>query len=89
MPMGVSPRADLIGRGHDGLGEHRFGRGEVADKFFRSLLGHDFVQTREPLGGQSVVDGMGHDQFAAVLRFDDLFESLGILAGLDVGFYCK
>ena len=30
--------ADLVGCGHDRLGENRFGGGEIADEFFGALL---------------------------------------------------
>src|SRR5919198_3597993 len=68
--------ADTVRSGHDRLDKYGLCSREVSNKFFGARFSHYLVEARKPLDCQSVVYRMRHDEFATILGFDHVFQSL-------------
>ena len=76
--------ADAVSGRHDRFDEDRFGGGEVVDEFLGARFGHDLIQAFASHWVVSVWPvGVWHDQLAAILRFDDIFERLRVFTRLE------
>jgi hypothetical protein len=62
----------------DGLGG-----GKVPNKFICFLFAHELFETRQPLGGGRMLSRIGHDDLAAKLGLNQIFDRLGSVRRLD------
>ena len=74
---------DAFGGRQQRFHQDRFLRGQIADIFIGFFLAHELVQTGDPLRRRRVLGRVRHDDLAAVLRFDEIFEGLRRIGGLD------
>ena len=81
--MGISAGGDAFGGGAEGFDQGRFHRREVAHELIGFLFADELVHVGEPLRRGRVQGRVGHDQFAAVLRLDQIFQSFGRVGGID------
>ena len=80
---GSLPSQDAVGGRVERLHQDRFLSGQFADELVCLLLADKFVDVGEPLGGRGVLRRVGHDQFAAVLGLEQIFEGFGRVRRFD------
>ena len=83
MPIGISPEVTRSAAGPKDSTSVGFIAAEVANEFVRFLFADEFVQVDQPLRRRRVQGRIGHNQLAAVLRLDQIFQGFGRVCGID------